>query len=101
MFSSCLLTEGRPMLRKSGDKVRYCYRKALRARERALRATDSELREAFLMIEDRWMAPAKRFELAESLSDFGQELRRSIPRPTQKQRARLLRKAAGRWLREL
>jgi len=66
------------MLHKSGDRVRYCYQKALEAREQALRTRHPELRQAFSLIEDHWIALAQQMVLTETLSTFGEEARRGI-----------------------
>src|SRR5262245_12126827 len=74
-FALVMLGEGGPVLRRSTDKVRHCYRCAAECRERALEAGDPDSKAAWQKVEDCWLALARRFELAESLSDFDLEVR--------------------------
>jgi len=66
------------MLRKSSDIVRYCYQRAAECRERALRANDSALKDTMVVAEDSWITLAHSYELTETLSNFGAELRRYL-----------------------
>ena len=75
---------GRPVLRKPSDKVRYCYRRAGEARERALRAKDVSVKAMWFNIEDRWIAMAHSWAMAEAFADFGGEVRRAIERHDEK-----------------
>jgi hypothetical protein len=66
------------VLQATRDKVRDCYRRAAEARERALSVSDPDSKESWFQIEEHWILLAQSIELADSLSDFTGEVRRSF-----------------------
>ena len=64
------------MLRKSSDKVALCYHLAAECRERELQLYDPALKKIMRESEERWLALARSYELAESIDDFNKEMRR-------------------------
>ena len=68
------------MLRKSSDRIRYCYYRAAHAREQAMRTDKQERKDSLLSAEDRWIRLAQQYEMTETLQDFGQEVRRFLGR---------------------
>jgi len=68
------------VLRTPTDKVRYCYRRAAEARERALRAADVSVKAMWFKVEDQWIGLAHSWAMAEAFADFGTEVRKAITR---------------------
>ena len=68
------------MLRKSDDRIRYCYYRAAQAREHAMRARNPGRKAGLLEAEERWMRLAQQYEMTETLADFGKEVRRFLLR---------------------
>src|SRR5262245_57824006 len=66
------------MLRRVPDKVRHCYARALGCRERGQLARDRVVKANWVAMEDRWIALAQRYELEETVIEFGAEIRRFL-----------------------
>jgi hypothetical protein len=64
------------MLRKASNKVAMCYLRAVECREREERLHDPALKKAMRACEERWLALARSYELAEGMDDFNKEMRR-------------------------
>jgi len=64
------------MLHRSSDRVSACYRRATACRDCEERLRDPVLKKAMRECEDRWLALARSYELAESIADFNREIGR-------------------------
>jgi len=70
------------VLHAPNEKVRHCYQRALRCRERAMCSSDPETKTSYLAMEGRWLRLAESYELTERFSEFGDEVRRHLSRRT-------------------
>jgi hypothetical protein len=58
------------VLKPANPKAKYCYERALEARERGLQAHSPAARDEFFESEARWLKLAESYEFSERLSRF-------------------------------